>query len=58
MGSLIVGIIIGVFFTSQYALHQRERVRYQKRVNKSLLHDVEFYRKLSEQYEEELERKQ
>jgi uncharacterized membrane-anchored protein YhcB (DUF1043 family) len=57
MGSLIVGIFIGILVSYTYANGERELRKTQQNINKSIMEDLKFYKKLSDQYEEELKRK-
>jgi uncharacterized membrane protein YgaE (UPF0421/DUF939 family) len=54
MGSLIVGIFVGILVSFQYANGERELRKTQQNINKSIMKDLNFYKKLSDQYEEEL----
>lgn len=54
MGGLIVGILLGMFASYQYAFGERELRKTQESINKNILQDLEFYRELSEQYHQQL----
>lgn len=53
MGELIVGILIGMFVSFQYAYGERELRKTQQAINNSIRKDLDFYKKLSDKYEKE-----
>lgn len=50
MGSLIVGIFVGMLVSYNYANGERELRKTQQNINKSIMKDLDFYKKLSDQY--------
>lgn len=56
MGTLIIGILVGILLSFQYAFGERELREAQEHINENIKKDLVFYKELSEKYEEELER--
>ncbi len=57
MGDFIVGILIGVFVMYNYAFGAYTLGKQQKQINKNIRKDLDFYKNLSDKYEEQINSK-